>query len=110
MYGKDRELKEAFKLPETCGVSGCHNPCDIYIQSRDIARCTKHYTQDLSDHQKGGTPKIVGMFHAEKDIMDKLAEVGMQQTPDESLKEYALRCKNYLQTMDKGYGSLINKS
>ena len=86
MYGKERETKEAFSLPETCGVQGCNNPCDVYIFTKKVSRCSKHYTQDLSDHQKGGSPNVKGTFHAEKDIMDKLEEIGMKQTPDESMK------------------------
>ena len=109
MYENKKEVDfKTFALPDKCGVRGCDNPCDIYIFSRKVSRCTKHYCQDLSDHQHGGTTHVLGRFHAERDILDKLVEVGMKQTPDESMKEYAARCKNYLKTMGNGYSRLVS--
>lgn len=100
---------KSFNLPEKCGVQGCNNPCDVYVFTKKVSRCTKHYCQDFSDHKNGGVPNVLGRFHAEKDILEKLKEVGMEQTPDESMKEYAERCKKHLQTMGNGFSELLNR-
>ena len=63
---KNKETTE-FKHPELCGVAGCMDPCDIYIKYKNIARCVKHYQEDVDEwtrHHKRGT--------AQKDIQSRM--------------------------------------
>jgi len=99
---------ENFKLPEHCGIDGCNRPCDIYVYTKNVSRCTEHYASDYAVHKFGGSLRVAGRFHAGKDIMDNLKKHDMQQQPNESMQEYATRCKKHLQTMDSGFSTLVN--
>ena len=105
---KEADYDPVFTLPKKCGVSGCNNPCDVYVHSRAISRCASCYSKDLSIHKHGCEPRVMGEFQAEDDIMKSLQDAGMLQCKGESPKEYAKRCRQYLQTEGGELGKLVS--
>lgn len=83
-------------MPKKCSVAGCNGFADILLNNGSIARCVKCYSQEVSDYKNGKyTPKVVGRFRAEKDIMDTLEKLGLVQGQNETLREFAIRCRKY---------------
>ena len=106
---KDKKDAMAFKLPETCGVLGCSNPCDIYIKHKNIARCVMHYQADVDTFGKHHSRGSAQRFTAEPEIMERLKRMGLEQKPTETKHEYAMRCKRHCLEMTGGnWKSLVN--
>ena len=105
----DKKDAMAFKLPETCGVLGCNKPCDIYIKYKNVARCAEHYQADVDDYGSHHSRGSAQRFTAEPEIMDSLKQMGLEQKPNETKHEYAMRCKKHCLEMTGGsWKSLIS--
>ena len=51
-------MNEDINKPVLCGVSGCSESCVVFISKKNIARCAKHYQEDVDawgKHHKRGT-------------------------------------------------------
>jgi ribosomal protein S27E len=47
-YSKPQKpAKEAVFVPETCGVDDCNEKTVVYIHSKRISRCARHYQDDV---------------------------------------------------------------
>ena len=55
--------KVVYAVPEKCGVDGCDSPCDIFFKHSNIARCHKHYQEDVDNwgktHKRGSATRNI---------------------------------------------------
>jgi len=53
-----RPTATAPTVPKLCGVSGCAEECTVYLKYKNIARCAKHYQQDVDNAGRSASQYI----------------------------------------------------